>query len=107
MTIIQRPERGRSEPLDLLRTMPEEQFTLQTNRLIELTVYGRLPGPARRRGSSRDRRHDAGATPHVRGHLRNLRGLPPADPARPAPCHATGPTLHPLRPQPAASVFVA
>lgn len=32
------------EPLELLRTMLEEQFALQTNRLTELTIYGRLPG---------------------------------------------------------------
>jgi hypothetical protein len=31
-------------PLELLRTMLEEQFALQTNRLTELTVYRRLPG---------------------------------------------------------------
>ena len=32
------------EPLELLRRMLEERFTLHTNRLIELTVQGRLPG---------------------------------------------------------------
>src|SRR5919205_4687254 len=32
------------EPMQLLRTMLEEQFAVHTNRLIELTVYGRLPG---------------------------------------------------------------
>lgn len=34
----------RAEGLELLRTMLEEQFVVQTNRLTELTVYGRLPG---------------------------------------------------------------
>ena len=33
-----------SEPMELLRTMLEERFTVHTNRLTELTVYGRLPG---------------------------------------------------------------
>jgi DnaK suppressor protein len=32
------------EPMELLRTMLEEQFAVHTNRLTELTVYGRLPG---------------------------------------------------------------
>lgn len=33
-----------AEPLGLLRSMLEEQFAVYTNRLTELTVYGRLPG---------------------------------------------------------------
>lgn len=33
-----------AEPLELLRTMLEEQFALHTNRLTELTVCSRLPG---------------------------------------------------------------
>ncbi|MEV0810488.1 TraR/DksA family transcriptional regulator [Micromonospora sp. NPDC050200] len=32
------------EPMELLRDMLEEQFITHTNRLTELTVYGRLPG---------------------------------------------------------------
>lgn len=33
------------EPLELLRSsMLEEQFAVQTNRLTQLTIYGRLPG---------------------------------------------------------------
>jgi hypothetical protein len=38
------PETAVAEPLELLRIMLEEQFALHTNRLTELTVYGRLPG---------------------------------------------------------------
>lgn len=33
-----------SEPMDQLRTTLEERFTAHTDRLTELTVYGRLPG---------------------------------------------------------------
>jgi len=47
MTITQHPAETvavTGEPLELLRTMLEEQFVLHTNRLTELTVYGRLPG---------------------------------------------------------------
>jgi DnaK suppressor protein len=47
MTITQHPAGTvavAGEPLELLRTMLEEQFVLHTNRLTELTVYGRLPG---------------------------------------------------------------
>ena len=47
MTITQHPAGTTAvagEPLELLRTMLEEQFVLQTNRLTELTVYSRLPG---------------------------------------------------------------
>ncbi|WP_433359576.1 TraR/DksA family transcriptional regulator [Actinoplanes sp. CA-142083] len=40
----QTPETPAAEPLELLRTMLEEQFALHTNRLTDLTVYGRLPG---------------------------------------------------------------
>jgi DnaK suppressor protein len=32
------------EPLELLRSMLEEQFAVHTNRLTELTICGRLPG---------------------------------------------------------------
>jgi DnaK suppressor protein len=32
------------KPLELLRLMLEERFTLHTNRLTELTAQGRLPG---------------------------------------------------------------
>src|SRR4051794_808738 len=32
------------KPLELLRRMLEERFTLHTNRLTELTAQGRLPG---------------------------------------------------------------
>jgi hypothetical protein len=42
MTIA--PHTAVAEPLELLRTMLEEQFALHTNRLTELTVYGKLPG---------------------------------------------------------------
>lgn len=45
MTIaLHPPETAVAEPLELLRAMLEEQFALHTNRLTELTVYGRLPG---------------------------------------------------------------
>jgi RNA polymerase-binding transcription factor DksA len=45
MTIApHRTETVAEEPLELLRSMLEEQFVLQTDRLTELTVYGRLPG---------------------------------------------------------------
>ncbi|HEX5201489.1 TraR/DksA family transcriptional regulator [Paractinoplanes rhizophilus] len=45
MTIApQTPQAPAAEPLELLRTMLEEQFALHTQRLTELTVYGRLPG---------------------------------------------------------------
>ncbi|MCU7730980.1 TraR/DksA C4-type zinc finger protein [Actinoplanes sp. KI2] len=47
MTITQQPAETAAvagEPLELLRTMLEEQFAVQTSRLTELTVYGRLPG---------------------------------------------------------------
>ncbi|GIF01142.1 TraR/DksA family transcriptional regulator [Paractinoplanes rishiriensis] len=39
-------ETAPDQPLELLRTMLEEQFVLQTRRLTELTIYGRLPGHA-------------------------------------------------------------
>jgi RNA polymerase-binding transcription factor DksA len=32
-----------AEPIDLLRTMLEEQFAVHTARLTQLTVYARLP----------------------------------------------------------------
>ena len=32
------------EPLELLRAMLKERFVLHTNRLTELTIYGRTPG---------------------------------------------------------------
>ncbi len=41
---VQRSADVAGEPMELLRTMLEEQFAVHTNRLIELTVYGRLPG---------------------------------------------------------------
>jgi RNA polymerase-binding transcription factor DksA len=41
-----------AQPMELLRTMLEEQFTVHTARLTQLTVYARLP------------RH-AGYDPHV------------------------------------------
>ncbi|UQU64633.1 TraR/DksA C4-type zinc finger protein [Couchioplanes caeruleus] len=47
MTITQHPTETAAvtgEPLELLRAMLEEQFVVQTNRLTELTIYGRLPG---------------------------------------------------------------
>jgi RNA polymerase-binding transcription factor DksA len=45
MTVtLHAPETAAAEPLELLRTMLEEQFALHTDRLTELTVYGRLPG---------------------------------------------------------------
>ena len=40
---VQRPTDMPGEAMELLRTMLEEQFTVHTNRLTELTVYGRLP----------------------------------------------------------------
>ena len=43
-TAVQRRADVAGEPMQLLRTMLEEQFAVHTNRLIELTVYGRLPG---------------------------------------------------------------
>ena len=50
-------ERRGSGSWTLLQTMLEEQFTLHTNRLIELTVYARLP----RRGGYDDRTLEASA----------------------------------------------
>jgi RNA polymerase-binding transcription factor DksA len=47
MTVTQHPAeavRPAGQSLELLRAMLEEQYVLQTNRLTELTVYGRLPG---------------------------------------------------------------
>ena len=41
---MQRPADVAAEPMELLRTMLEEQFAVHTNRLMELTVYSRLPG---------------------------------------------------------------
>ncbi|HET6534271.1 MAG TPA: TraR/DksA C4-type zinc finger protein [Actinoplanes sp.] len=38
-----------AEPMELLRTMLEEQFAVHTTRLTELTVYGRM-----RRSADRD-----------------------------------------------------
>nr|WP_296065458.1 TraR/DksA C4-type zinc finger protein [uncultured Actinoplanes sp.] len=38
------PRTGAAEPLELLRTMLEEQFALHTNRLTDLLVDGRRPG---------------------------------------------------------------
>jgi DnaK suppressor protein len=40
----QRPTDMPGDAMELLRTMLEEQFAVHTNRLTELTVYGRLPG---------------------------------------------------------------
>jgi DnaK suppressor protein len=44
MTTVQHPTDVADEPMELLRSMLEEQFAVHTNRLTELTVYGRLPG---------------------------------------------------------------
>lgn len=46
MTITQHPQTATvtGAPLELLRGMLEERFAVHTNRLTELTVYGRLPG---------------------------------------------------------------
>ena len=44
MTVVQHLTDVADEPMELLRTMLEEQFAVHTNRLTELTVYGRLPG---------------------------------------------------------------
>jgi DnaK suppressor protein len=41
---VQQPADVAGEPMELLRRMLEEQFAVHTNRLIELTVFGRLPG---------------------------------------------------------------
>lgn len=41
---VQHPADVAREPMELLRRMLEEQFAVHTNRLIELTVFGRLPG---------------------------------------------------------------
>jgi RNA polymerase-binding transcription factor DksA len=35
--------RSTAEPIELLRTMLEEQFAVHTARLTQLTVYARLP----------------------------------------------------------------
>jgi DnaK suppressor protein len=43
---VQYPTEVAGEPMELLHTMLEEQFAVHTNRLAELTVYGRLPGRA-------------------------------------------------------------
>jgi DnaK suppressor protein len=40
---VQNPADVADQPFQLLRRMLEERFALHTNRLIELTVQGRLP----------------------------------------------------------------
>jgi RNA polymerase-binding transcription factor DksA len=41
---LHKTETVADEPLELLRSMIEEQFVLQTNRLTDLTIHRRLPG---------------------------------------------------------------
>lgn len=43
-TAMHKPSVPAEEPLGLLRAMLEERFAVHTNRLTELTIYGRLPG---------------------------------------------------------------
>jgi len=41
---LHHPASLHAEPMELLRSMLEEEFAVQTARLTELTVYARTPG---------------------------------------------------------------